>query len=218
VRRRFIATVVVVLMVGGCTDNDKPASSSSSTTEPGIPLPSALEVESEDLTYGIAGTNALNPIGENRVMTLGMVIQNRSSADVRIEEVEVAEAEGLAVTPTLVIRTPRAITQIHGEAGFPPKRVWEPSAEMQFAPFDLPPGADSADWGALVLMEVTVSESAPFAYAKGVWVRGTQDGRSFEDFVDAFNGYCTDGNQEPTQTCYEFANQHAFAPFEALSE
>ncbi len=210
--RRGAAALVPLLLIAACTSNTDPdAGPTTSTGDSRGGLPSTLEVETTDVIYGIAGTQALTPIGDRTIMTLGVVIQNRSTSEVRISEVEVAEAAGLTATPRLVIRTPRAVTQIHGAMGFPPPRNWDPTAEAAYSAFALPPGSDSARWGALVLLRVDVTEQ--FAYAKGLWIRGTQDGHAFEDFVDTFYGYCKDGNADATPECTDFANQHAFTPF-----
>ena len=193
----WFAVAVLAALVAACTG-------ASSTRV----LPTSLHTESDDVVYGAAGTSAVTPIGRREVMTLGIDISNRSGTTVRITEVEVAESEGATATPALVVGPPRAVDLVHGAMGFPPEREWDRAVERPFAPFTLRPGEEQ---GTLVLLRVEVAKR--FAYVKGVWVRGMQDGQPFEDFVDTFYGYCRDGSGRPTAACKEFANGHAFLPF-----
>ena len=175
----------------------------------GPELPDGLVEESHDLLHGMAGTDSIIPSTSPGVddMTLGTVILNRSDEDVHIESFEIAESAGPTVTPELVIRTPRRIDLVAGEGRWPPTPQWEPEAQHPFAPFDPPAGADSARWGAMILMHVDFE--ARFGYVKGYWIRGTQGGEEFEDFSDTFTGFCV-GTDTSEAECYEFINQHSF--------
>ena len=144
----------------------------------GPELPDGLAEESHDLLHGMAGTDSIIPSTSPGVddMTLGTVILNRSDEDVHIESFEIAESAGLTVTPELVIRTPRRIDLVAGEGRWPPTPQWEPEAQHPFAPFDSPAGADSARWGAMILMHVDFE--ARFGYVKGYWIRARRAARS----------------------------------------
>lgn len=158
--------------------------------------------------YGLAGTDSTIPTGALRTMTLGLQIVNRGVEDVSVLDIEVAEQEGLVARPELVVGTPRDIGQVGSAAGFPPTARWAPEAERPFGPFDLPAGVDSADWGVIVLFRV--DREADHAYAKGYWVRGTEGGRPFEDFVDVYTVLCGDTDRAASPACTSYADAHGF--------
>lgn len=176
----------------------------SSTTA----LPSGLVQQSEGIVYGLAGTDSIIPTGAERTFTIGLQILNRGVEDVSILDIQVADQEGLVAIPELIVGTPRAVSQIASEAGFPPTASWAPEVARHFAPFHLPAGVDSADWGALVLFHV--DREADLAFAKGYWVRGTEGGLPFEDFVDVYTVLCGDTDRTPSRACTSYAEAHAF--------
>ena len=173
-----------------------------------------VETESS-LVYGMKGVDStIRVFDHTDPWTLGIAMANRGADEIVVADFRIMEAEGVAVTPELLITQPRLIGQIGDADEFPPARApeyWTSESERPFGEITLPP----SDWGGpgdvLVLMRAQVDKDATYAYVKGYEVTGTEGGRPFRDVVDTFTTFCREGTRTgTTPACDAFAAEHGY--------
>lgn len=210
---RLPVLLATMTMAAGCTGGgeERPVPASG---DPSLPE----WIQSHDIVYGMAGTDSVIPLNlpAPSELTLGTVVLNQSDEHVRIESFEIVESVGVSVSPELIVRGPRAVMFIGSELGWPPAPGrWPVEAERPYGPFDLPPGQDSARWGAAINLRVVYE--AGFGYIKGYRIRGTQGGEPFVDVSDTFTAFCV-GRDITDRECTEYANEHAYVGFSLPGE
>ncbi len=123
------------------------------------------------------------------------------------------DAEGVTVTPELMITQPRLMGQIGDAAEFPPASApdyWPAEAERPFGEIVLPPTGSGGDGDVLVLMRAEVDGDVVHAYAKGYVVEGVEGGEPFRDVVETYTVFCRDGGHELTTACRTYTDEHGF--------